>query len=211
MRKPILAATLTVMAAAAQAGEPMSPGQEIQAIQSGLTILGYDPGPVDGLMGARTRAAIAAFERDTGFVESDAVPEGLLINAVLDATGPALAERFGLDPTGSWDLDREASGYGAAEPGQETCAGGGHWYFSGGIVWRDFDSGSPLVLALNGDRLETVPLPSGEFIEANAFVVVDDRTMHRLVEGETEVWVLCDDWGADDGTPDAPAEDTPAQ
>ena len=35
-------------------------------VQNALTALGYDPGPVDGLFGARTQAAIERFERERG-------------------------------------------------------------------------------------------------------------------------------------------------
>jgi localization factor PodJL len=35
-------------------------------VQAKLAALGYDPGPADGVMGARTRAAIRAFQADAG-------------------------------------------------------------------------------------------------------------------------------------------------
>ncbi|MCP1674358.1 hypothetical protein J2T57_001460 [Natronocella acetinitrilica] len=38
----------------------------VLAVQAGLRNLGYDPGPLDGLMGAQTRAAMRNFERDHG-------------------------------------------------------------------------------------------------------------------------------------------------
>lgn len=43
---------------------------EVEAVQSRLTALGYDPGPSDGLMGPRTRAAIEAFRTDRGLAPS---------------------------------------------------------------------------------------------------------------------------------------------
>ncbi|MBC6438958.1 MAG: peptidoglycan-binding protein [Rhodospirillales bacterium] len=39
---------------------------EIAAVQSHLAARGYEPGPDDGLMGSRSRAAIEAFETDRG-------------------------------------------------------------------------------------------------------------------------------------------------
>lgn len=192
MRRLCLAAALMLCTATAQAGDPLSAAQEVQALQSALAILGHDPGPVDGIMGRQTRAALEAFKDATGFEAAGADPELALMNAVLDATGPALAERFGTDPTGFWDIDWEASGLDPLADGVATCADGGKWYFSGGIIWRLVDSGVPIVMTLNGDHLETLPIPSGGFIEPNRFVSVDPNTMHRLVEGEAEVWSRCD-------------------
>ena len=44
----------------------MTDSERITEIQTRLTELGYEPGPVDGVMGSRTRGAIEAFERDIG-------------------------------------------------------------------------------------------------------------------------------------------------
>lgn len=43
-----------------------------------LAALGYDPGTVDGLFGARTAAAIEAFERDQGVTPTGEVSEALI-------------------------------------------------------------------------------------------------------------------------------------
>ena len=40
--------------------------ERIRAVQQALARLGYDPGPADGLMGPRTRAAIRAFQAASG-------------------------------------------------------------------------------------------------------------------------------------------------
>lgn len=55
---------------------PKGYSESVANIQRDLAQLGYDPGPVDGLMGPRTRAAIARFE---------------------DAQGPKIADKPG-DP-----------------------------------------------------------------------------------------------------------------
>ena len=41
---------------------PTATGKRIANVQRGLAALGYDPGPVDGILGAKTRAAIRAFQ-----------------------------------------------------------------------------------------------------------------------------------------------------
>lgn len=46
---------------------------EIRELQTRLGRLGYDPGPIDGIVGPRTRGAIRAFEADAGLpVEGEA-------------------------------------------------------------------------------------------------------------------------------------------
>lgn len=48
----------------------------VAEIQSGLARLGYSPGPVDGVMGERTREAIRAYQRDKGLlVDGRPTPE----------------------------------------------------------------------------------------------------------------------------------------
>ncbi|MFU1477837.1 peptidoglycan-binding domain-containing protein [Roseovarius sp. C7] len=51
---------------------------EVLEMQAHLNRLGYDAGPVDGIPGARTRAALSAFERDHGLA-----PDGKLDAAAL--------------------------------------------------------------------------------------------------------------------------------
>jgi len=48
----------------------------VRRIQSALVERGYDPGPIDGRPGPRTRAAIGAYQRDNGLlVDSTPTPE----------------------------------------------------------------------------------------------------------------------------------------
>jgi hypothetical protein len=44
------------------------PSPRIADLQAGLAELGYDPGPVDGLLGRKTREAIMAFQEDQGLI-----------------------------------------------------------------------------------------------------------------------------------------------
>ena len=50
----------------------------VELVQRHLTDLGYDPGPVDGLIGPRTRAAIRRFQRDEGIAATGVVTFELL-------------------------------------------------------------------------------------------------------------------------------------
>ena len=53
--------------------------QRIVRIQRGLTSLGYDPGPADGIMGRKTRAAVRAFQAKMGRPVTGNISEGLEI------------------------------------------------------------------------------------------------------------------------------------
>lgn len=41
----------------------------VARVQAGLAKLDYDPGPIDGVQGAKTTAAIRAYQRDNGLAE----------------------------------------------------------------------------------------------------------------------------------------------
>jgi hypothetical protein len=57
----------------------LAPGQVLENVQLALRDLGYYRGPIDGLIGPQTRAALAAFQRDNGLVETAAVDEPTLV------------------------------------------------------------------------------------------------------------------------------------
>jgi peptidoglycan hydrolase-like protein with peptidoglycan-binding domain len=57
---------------AATAVRPSHPTPPIVALQVGLRVLGYNPGPIDGYWGHRTRAALAAYGQDRGIVLNQA-------------------------------------------------------------------------------------------------------------------------------------------
>ena len=56
-------------------------GYTIRQIQAALKERGYDPGPVDNEMGARTKVALASFQKDKG------LPVGNLDFETLKALG----------------------------------------------------------------------------------------------------------------------------
>ena len=63
--------------------------ERIRAVQRALARLGYDPGPADGLMGPRTRAAIRAFQAASGLAADGGLTPELErgIRLAADATG----------------------------------------------------------------------------------------------------------------------------
>jgi len=58
----------------------------IKAVQQILTDQGYEPGTVDGVIGAGTAAAIKSFERDRGLKETGRI-SGKLLGKIIGATG----------------------------------------------------------------------------------------------------------------------------
>lgn len=62
-------------------------------IQRALVFLGYDPGPVDGVLGPRTRAAIKMFQYDRGLVV-DGVVGRATFRALADAVASAMQRKI---------------------------------------------------------------------------------------------------------------------
>jgi hypothetical protein len=62
----LLVGGLTGSVLADAAAQPPRPEVVIMAVQVSLQMLGYDPGPIDGLGGRRTVAALAAYAQDRG-------------------------------------------------------------------------------------------------------------------------------------------------
>ncbi|MEP6017280.1 MAG: SUMF1/EgtB/PvdO family nonheme iron enzyme [Paracoccaceae bacterium] len=57
------------------------PPEPIAEVQQALSDLGYDPGPVTGTMSVKSRAALIAFQRDTGLATTGQIDEATL-NAI---------------------------------------------------------------------------------------------------------------------------------
>ena len=66
-----------------ETGAVATPAQIARA-QALLSQLGYQPGPADGMMGARTRSAIRDFRRSEGLTVSDRV-DGVLLSRLEQA------------------------------------------------------------------------------------------------------------------------------
>jgi hypothetical protein len=66
---------------AKQAARPAGPRVDrasVSDLQARLKDLGYDPGPADGQLGPKTRAAIRAYQKDTGLKADGQVTASLL-------------------------------------------------------------------------------------------------------------------------------------
>ncbi len=80
--------------------DQMSPGSAkayVVAIQEELKELGYHPGPVDGIEGSRTRAAIRSYQRNAGLPVTGRASKELLEHMKF-ASGKAYAKPPQVDP-----------------------------------------------------------------------------------------------------------------
>lgn len=88
--RPELLEHLVLGAIVTPPAKPPAPSEEtvalIKAVQQILADQGYAPGAVDGVVGAETRAAIKAFERDNGLDQTGRV-SGKLLHKIIGATG----------------------------------------------------------------------------------------------------------------------------
>ena len=62
---------------------PQETKYDVRWLQQSLESLGYDPGPIDGVMGPRTQAAIVEFQRNSGLVADGWA--GVATEAAIDA------------------------------------------------------------------------------------------------------------------------------
>jgi localization factor PodJL len=65
---------------------PAAPAR-VRRVQTALASRGYDVGPIDGIMGSRTRAAIRAFQSDQGLEADGRLSAGLIEKLEGDAEG----------------------------------------------------------------------------------------------------------------------------
>ena len=62
----------------------------VRAVQRGLAVRGYEPGPADGGLGIATRAAVMAYEHDHGLALTAEPSESILTHMRTGALGPAV-------------------------------------------------------------------------------------------------------------------------
>jgi peptidoglycan hydrolase-like protein with peptidoglycan-binding domain len=74
-----------------QLNAKMNARERIRTLQQALTLLGYDPGPEDGVEGAKVRAAIVAYRRDRQ-LKPDISDENVRQIILLDALGKSLGK-----------------------------------------------------------------------------------------------------------------------
>jgi len=175
-------------------------GEEIREIQTLLADRGYDPGPIDGMMGPRTAAAIREYEKEADLEPTGEATHGLLARLRDTATGP------GRRPPKRDTAPRESSPVAVDSPSYRT---GDTYVYTGEVsytvlrvgtdrvTWRDaqgdtftapIDVGLPQIEWKNGawkGRNETRQDRSGDWPPPDATEVAFD--------------VRSEEWNLDDG------------
>ena len=69
--------------------EAGSDGDRVEQLQEALSALGIDPGPIDGIFGERTKAAVGAFQKAQGIAETGLADEETIraINTAMQEQG----------------------------------------------------------------------------------------------------------------------------
>jgi peptidoglycan hydrolase-like protein with peptidoglycan-binding domain len=70
-----------------QPAQPLPSPATVQTVQRLLTALGYNPGPVDGIYGPQTRAALQAFQHRVGLPLSDELTPELVDHLTVAVAG----------------------------------------------------------------------------------------------------------------------------
>jgi hypothetical protein len=66
----------------------------IYQLQNKLSVLGYDPGPVDGIWGGKTKSAMQLYQKNMGFLVTDRLDDDLInkLNIIPDGARSAIPE-----------------------------------------------------------------------------------------------------------------------
>jgi hypothetical protein len=148
------------------------PPQVVARVQEYLSLLGYQPGPVDGVMGKQTRQAVEQYQRDHG-LPVDGLPSEQLVAHMRDA------------------LQQGPGGQRPPQPPQQTPAAGlvGSW------AGRQYDQlGNVLEFYLEllpDGTFNSTTVSMGRYAEASGvYEVRGSRLIARNQYGQTAVYTF---------------------
>jgi len=189
-------------------GETLTGTQAVQLAQSALTILGSDPGPVDGAMGPGTRAAITAYVDASGLEmgwDGQTIDQGQAMSLNV-AAKPALEAAFshaidgnyihvGVAPYGSGAEGIAAVVGDIADP---PCSAAPRMVvrIDGLMVWESHEHDTdlrPYVVVADAPELRPLPRTGEWHPEAEPWVlrVVSEAVIAFQQEGDEYVYIRC--------------------
>jgi peptidoglycan hydrolase-like protein with peptidoglycan-binding domain len=96
----------------------------VERAQRALKAAGHDPGPVDGVMGARTRAALSAYQKVNGLGETGRLDEATQTKLGEPAQAPSASPQTrGSERTGGSEQTGGDARPNAVDPAQATKTG----------------------------------------------------------------------------------------
>lgn len=98
--------------------------QTVRQVQQALADKGHDPGPVDGVMGPRTRAAVEAYQRSQNLSSSSGLDQRTLDSLGVQASASGMSNPTGTS-AGSTARSSTDSGSSAGGTGATTGGSGG--------------------------------------------------------------------------------------
>jgi peptidoglycan hydrolase-like protein with peptidoglycan-binding domain len=90
----LIAVGISVLALMATAA---SAGADVARVQNALKQAGHDPGPIDGVMGAQTSAALKAYQKEHGLDATGELDAATAAKLGSPSTAPAASAQTGAD------------------------------------------------------------------------------------------------------------------
>ncbi len=203
----ILAAASAISALATSAMAdvtlPLTETQQTQLVQSALTIMNEDPGPIDGRIGPQTRGALQNY-LDAADLNGD--PNNIdqaLLDGLNDRAGPAIAEAFGYPIDGQWTyvtsvLERDQiepalARLGVAPPAACDGISGDDVTFDGLLVQRGTDIVFVMTMSESdeGGAGPLNPRPESLEWEGGMYRPVSADILAYAAEGSFDVYLRC--------------------
>lgn len=124
MRKILLSSALAIGLAAFPATLAAQSATTVREAQQALKDKGFDPGPADGIVGPRTKAAVRDFQKQQNLdADGQLGPQTLNVLGVKDVNPPTQFKAAGSNLSNSYTKGAKDIGQGSKEMGHEVKKG----------------------------------------------------------------------------------------